>query len=48
MIARNLTLTHQQRLENHQAALDLVIELKTAGKNFYARSERTSKKNNQL
>ena len=46
MIEKNLTLTHQQRLENHQAALDLFVELKTAGKNFYAKSEKTFKKDN--
>ena len=43
MIVRNLSLTFQQRIENHQDALDLLIELKKAGKKYYAKSQRTSK-----
>ena len=45
MIAKNLSLSPQQRIENHQSALNLVQELKKAGENFYGKSQRASQKN---
>ena len=44
MIQRNLGLSPQERIENHQAALNFVIELKSTGQNYYAKSQRTSQK----
>lgn len=43
MLEQNLKLTPQQRIQNHQAALDLLNELKSAGQKYYAESKRTSK-----
>lgn len=44
MIAKNLSLSPQQRIENHQSALNLVTELRKAGENFYGKSQQTSQK----
>lgn len=44
MIAKNLYLSPQQRIENHQSALNLITELRKAGENFYGKSQRTSQK----
>jgi hypothetical protein len=44
MITRNLLLTYQHRIENHQAALDLVINLQAAGNNENAKSKQSSQK----
>lgn len=44
MIAKNLSLSPQQRIENHQSALNLANELRKAGESFYRKSQRTSQK----
>ena len=48
MIQKNLSLTPQQRIENHQSALNLFIELKAAGEKYYAKSQRTPEKTSRI
>ena len=44
MINKNLKLTPEQRISNHQGALDLVEEIKKAGQKLNDKSKRTLKK----
>ena len=44
MIKKNLNLTPEQRIVNHQGALDLALNLKKAGQKLNDKSKRAIKK----
>ncbi|MDE0151587.1 MAG: hypothetical protein OXK80_03680 [Bdellovibrionales bacterium] len=45
LIKHNLKLTEEQRIQNHQGALDLVCNIKEAAKKLYDKPKRTTQKN---
>ena len=47
MIQKNLKLTADERVKNHQGALNLVNNLRTAGRKLNDQSQRTTKNTTQ-
>ena len=42
LIEHNLTLSYEERIEAHEAALQLVSDLKKAGQQYYAQQSQSS------